>query len=130
MELIRKVTAQVVAAMNENDVQSFFSVVSNDAVFFPPNEPPKSGKELRNWMNNFLNQYTVHFDRYVDEEIVQAGDLVINHYSYVWTVIPKAGGDSMIRQGHGIRILKLQADGLWKITREIWSIYRPPTSAS
>lgn len=130
MESIRKVTERIVTAMNEGDIQSFFAVISDDAVFFPPNEPPKSGNELRNWMNNFLNQHNVHFDSYVDEEIVLAGDLAINHYSYEWTVTPKAGGESMIGQGHGIRVLKLQADGSWKIGREIWSIYRPPASTS
>lgn len=126
MESIRKVTEQVVTAMNEGDSKSFFAVISDDAVFFPPTEPPKSGEELRNWMGHFLNQFGVHFDRYVDEEIVTANDLAINHYSYVWTVTPKAGGESMIGQGHGIRILRLQADGSWKIFREMWSIYRPP----
>ena len=125
MESIRKVTEQVVTAMNEGDIESFFAVISDDAVFFPPTEPPKSGNELPDWMNHFLNQFSVHFDRYVDEEIVPAGDLAINHYSYEWTVTPKAGGESTIGQGHGIRILKLRADGSWKITREIWSIYRP-----
>lgn len=130
LKSIRIITEQVVTAMNGSDTQSFFAVVSDDAVFFPPNEPPKSGNELRNWLSAFLSQYTVHFDRYVDEEIVQADDLVFNHYSYVWTVTPKAGGESMIGQGHGIRILKLQADGSWKISHEMWSTYRPPTSTS
>jgi len=47
MESIRKVTEQVVTAMNEGDIESFFAVISDDAVFFPPTEPPKSGNELR-----------------------------------------------------------------------------------
>lgn len=130
MKSIRMITERIVTAMNEGDIPLFFTVISDDAVFFPPNEPPKSGNELRRWLSDFLSQYTVHFGRYVDEEIVQAGDFVINHYSYMWTVTPKAGGESMIGQGHGIRILKLQVDGSWKIFREIWSIYRPLSSTS
>ena len=125
MEAIRAITKHVVEAMNRGDVEAFFDVVSEDAVFFPPNEPAKRGEALREFMSVFLNQYTVHFDRYVDEEIEVAGELAINHYSYRWTVAPKAGGEPRTAEGHGIRILKQQPDGTWKITHEMWSSYRP-----
>ncbi len=54
-----------------------------------------------------------------------AGNLAFNHYSYEWTVIPKAGGEPMMGCGHGLRILKLQPDDTWKITHEMWSGYKP-----
>ena len=124
MEVIRTITQHVVEAMNRGDVEAFFDVVSEDAVFFPPNEPAKRGEELREFMSDFLDQYTVHFDRYVDEEIEIAGELAINHYTYRWTVATKTGGEPRTAEGHGIRILKHQADGTWKITHEMWSVYR------
>jgi len=123
MEAIRTITKHVVEAMNCGDVKAFFDVVSEDAVFFPPNEPAKCCAELREFMSEFLDQYTVHFDRYVDEEIEVAGELVVNHYSYRWTVATKAGGESQTAGGHGIRILKQQSDATWKITHEMWSSY-------
>ena len=124
MEAIRTITQYVVEAMNRGDVDAFFDVVSKDAVFFPPNEPAKSGEALREFMSDFLDQYTVHFDRYVDEEIEVAGELAVNRYSYRWTVAAKSGGEPQTAEGHGIRILKQQADGTWKITHEMWSSYR------
>ena len=124
MEAIRTITEHMVEAMNRGDVEAFFDVVSEDAVFFPPNEPAKRGEELREFMTEFLDQYTVHFDRYVDEEIEVAGELVVNHYSYRWTVAAKSGGEPGTAEGHGIRILKQQARGAWKITHEMWSSYR------
>ena len=124
MKAIQSITKHVVEAMNRGDVDAFFAVVSEDAVFFPPNEPAKRGNELRQFMTEFLDQYTVHFDRYVDEEIEVAGELAINHYSYRWTVGAKTGGEPQTAEGHGIRILKQQADGAWKITHEMWSSYR------
>jgi len=123
VEAIRSITKHVVEAMNRGDVEAFFDVVSKDAIFFPPNEPAKSGEELCEFMSEFLDQYTVHFDRYVDEEIEDVGQLAVNHYSYRWTVVAKSGGEPETWQGHGIRILK-QADGAWKITHEMWSSYR------
>lgn len=128
MEEIKRVTKHVVEAMNRGDSRSFFSVISDEAVFFPPNEPPKKGDDLRRFMTQFLDQYSVHFDSYVDEKIISANDFVINHYAYEWTVTSKAGDGPRKGQGHGIRILKLQADGSWKIHYEIWSIYAQPDS--
>jgi len=125
VEAIRTITKRVVEAMNRGDVESFFDVLSEDAVFFPPNEPAKRGAELREFMSEFIDQYTVHFDRYADEEIEVAGALAVNHYSYRWTVAPKAGGEPRIAEGHGIRILKKQEGGTWKITHEMWSSCRP-----
>ena len=123
MESIRKITAKIVAAMNEGDIQSFVSVFSDDAILFPPNEPPKTGVALHDMMSDFLNRFDIHFERYVDEEIVKAGDIAVNHYSYVWTVTPTVGGEPMKGAGHGIRIFKVQRDGAWKVTHEMWSIY-------
>ncbi len=125
VEAIRSLTKHIVDAMNRGDVEAFFDVVSEDAVFFPPNEPAKRGEELRDFMSSFLDQFTVHFDRYVDEEIEVVGKLAINHYSYRWTVAAKSGGEPQTAEGHGIRILKQQTDGGWKITHEMWSSYRP-----
>ena len=125
MEAIRSISKHVVEAMNRGDVEAFFEVISEDAVFFPPNESAKRGEALRQFMSEFLGQYAVHFDRYVDEEIEVAGGLAINHYSYRWTVAAKAGGEPQTAEGHGIRILKQQTDGMWKITHEMWSVYRP-----
>lgn len=124
MEAICSVTRHVVEAMNCGDVEAFFDVVSEDAVFFPPNEPAKSGAELREFMSEFLDQFTVHFDRYVDEEIEVVGELAVNHYSYRWTVATKSDGEPGTWEGHGIRILKRQTCGAWKITHEMWSSYR------
>jgi len=121
---MRTITKHVVEAMNRGDIDAFFDVLSEDAVFFPPNEPAKCGEELREFMSDFLDQYAVHFDRYVDEEIEVVGELAVNHYSYRWTVAAKSGGEAGAAEGHGIRILKQQADGAWKITHEMWSSYR------
>ncbi len=124
VEAIRTVTEHIVEAMNRGDVEAFFDVVAEDAVFFPPNELAKRGSEPREFMTDFLDQYTVHFDRYVDQEIKDASELAVNHYSYRWTVAAKVGAEPRTAEGHGIRILKQQPDGAWKITHEMWSAYR------
>jgi ketosteroid isomerase-like protein len=125
VEAIRAVTKHVVESMNRGDLEAFFGVVCEDAVFFPPNEPAKRDEELRQFMAEFLDQNTVHFDHYVDEEIEVVGELAVNHYFYRWTVAPKTGGEPQTAEGHGIRILKQQAGSTWKITYEMWSCYRP-----
>ncbi len=129
MKNIREITETMVMAMNHGDIQEVFSVLSDDAVLFPPTEPPKTGAVLSAWFSEFLNNFSVHFSHYSDEEFVEARDLAFNHYSYEWTVTPKAGGEPMMGCGHGLRILKLQPDDTWKITHEMWSVYKPQMAA-
>jgi ketosteroid isomerase-like protein len=124
MKKIREITETMVSAMNRGDIQAVFSVLSDDAVLFPPTEPPKTGAVLFTWFGEFLDNFSVHFSRYRDEEIIEAGDLAFNHYSYEWSVTPKAGGEPMMSCGHGLRILKLQPDDTWRITHEMWSGYK------
>ncbi len=126
MEQVRSVIRKAVAAMNEDDPDTFCSFLSENAIMFPPTEPPKTGKKLHDWMFDFLNRFRVNFDRYEDVEIRIANNLALNHYFFIWTVTPKPKGEPFVRQGHGIRILAKEPGGSWKISREIWSMYPAP----
>jgi len=87
----------------------------------PPGDPPKTGEELRGWLNAFLEDFTIEGLRYETPEVVVVGDLAYHWYAFTWTVTPKVAGEPMPEQGKGIHILRFRPDGCWKLAREIWN---------
>lgn len=123
---VRSVVEQEVTAVVDGDIDACLAILTDDALFMPPNEATKYGDELRQWLRDFLEQFAIEVLNYEDEEFVLAGDLAFHRYTINWTVAPKAGGDTVSSQLKGIHILRRQSDGSWKLAREIWNA-NPPT---
>jgi ketosteroid isomerase-like protein len=57
----------------------------------------------------------------------QHGDMAVDglhgyhSYEYEWRVTPRAGGKASVSCGKGLHVLRREADGSWKIVREIWN---------
>jgi uncharacterized protein (TIGR02246 family) len=115
------VVAQEVEAAGTGDVERYFAILADDAVFMAPNQPPRSGEELRDWLREFLEGFRVEWLRFehVDAEIDR--DLAYHTYAYRWRVTPRAGGEPTVSQGKGLHVLRRQKDGGWKVIREIWN---------
>jgi ketosteroid isomerase-like protein len=115
------VSDQEVVAMSAGDIDQFLRILTDDAVLMPPNLPPKTGEELRNWMRDFFERFTIEWLGFAHLETEVAGDLAYHVYAYSWRVTPKAGGEPIVAHGKGMHILRRQTDGCWKLTREIWN---------
>jgi len=112
---------QQARAFNTGDINAYLAILTEDAVFLPPNEPAKTGEELRTWLSTFLEEFTVEGLRYDTQEAVVTGNLAYHRHEFRWTVIPKAGGKPMLAQGKGIDILRRGPDCCWKLARIIWN---------
>ena len=110
-----------VTAMSAGDINQFLAILADDAVLMPPNLPAKSGNELRNWMRDFLERFTIEWLGFVHGETEVAGDLAYHAYAYSWRLTPRAGGEPIVAHGKGVHILRRDPDGRWKLTREIWN---------
>lgn len=108
-------------ALNTGDMNAYLAILTDDAVFLPPDERARTGEELRGWLSAFLEEFTVEGLRYDTQEAVVAGDLAYQWYAFSWTVTPKAGGKPMLAQGKGIHILRRGPGGCWKLARAIWN---------
>lgn len=106
--------------MRDGDAARHFAVLTDDALFLPPNQEAKQGAELREWLRDFLGRLTVEWLEYVHEESVIVGDLAYHRYSYRWKLTPKAGGQPTVASGKGLHVLQRQADASWKISRNLW----------
>jgi ketosteroid isomerase-like protein len=108
-------------AVATGDAGRYFAALTDDAVFLPPNTTAKTGAELRSWLGAFVNDFRVDWLSFVSSEVEVFGDAAYHAYSYRWRVTPITGGEATVSSGKGVHILRRQADGSWKIAREIWN---------
>lgn len=110
-----------VQAVARGDIETYETLLSDDAEFMPPNGPARRGAELRTWLRQFLEEFAVEWLSFEHLEIVAEGDLGYHVYTYDWRVTPRADGVAILGRGKGIHILRRDRTGTWKIVREIWN---------
>ncbi len=114
------------AAVAAGDVDAMTALHADDIVVMPPNEPMASGADaVRAWGENFMGMFSATVSSYTSDDIVIMGDVAIERYSGLFTLTPKAGGDSMAETIKGIHVYQRQADGSWKMTHDVWNSDEP-----
>jgi ketosteroid isomerase-like protein len=109
------------AMMAAGDVEGYLSLLAAEAIYLPPNSPPKTGSELRAWLGEFLRSSVVEWLEYKDGATTVSGDLAVHDYSYVWRVTPRAGGQPVLGRGKGIQVLQRVSGRSWKLLRNVWN---------
>jgi ketosteroid isomerase-like protein len=109
------------AAVASGNWPDYQVVLCDDAVFMPPMSPSKSGEELKRWLASFLRDVRVEWLEFKTIELEASGGLAYHAYLYTWRTTPRAGGEAKVSRGKGLHILRRQADGGWRIAREIWN---------
>jgi ketosteroid isomerase-like protein len=127
-QAVLAIASQEVQATAENDVNAYLAVLAEDAVYLAPNTTPKTGHELRTWLHEFLEGFKIEWLEYKHGATEVRNDLAYHDYSYVWRVSPKNGEEGPVRRGKGLLVLRRQADGAWKIVRNIWNADPAPTA--
>jgi ketosteroid isomerase-like protein len=114
------------AAMEASDFKRFLALLTDDALFMPPNIHSKAGEELREWLRDFVDRFAVKYQKWTHDETVVEGRLAYHRFEYAWEVTPKAGGETKVGHGKGMHILRRQSGGAWRIAREIWNAIPAP----
>jgi ketosteroid isomerase-like protein len=120
------VTDEEAAAIEASDFKRFLALLTDDALFMPPNLHTKAGEGLREWLRDFVDRYSVEYLKLTHDEMVVEGSLAYHRFVYGWKVTPKVGGETKVGHGKGMHILRRQPDGAWKIAREIWNAIPAP----
>ena len=110
-----------VAAIADDDIESYLALLTEDALFLPPGLPSIGGEELHAWLREFLEQWRIEWLGYRHDESEICGDLAFHRFSYSWRLEPKRGGQLQVSHGKGLHILRRPAEGDWKIARETWN---------
>lgn len=110
-----------VAAINSNDLDTFLDMLTDDAVFMPPNSPRLVGKQaISEWAEPYLDAYRIHWEK-TSLEFIITGDYAIEQYAYAENDTPKAGGPQLQDTGKGINIYRRCEDGVWRVARDAWN---------
>jgi ketosteroid isomerase-like protein len=122
---ILEITKEEVRAVEAGDLDKYLSLLSGDAVFMPQNATVKAGEELRAWLRDFLEHFTIQYRQFTHGETIVRDDLACHTYTCSWIATPKSGGEAKPASFKGIHVFRRQADGSWKIARSIWNTDPP-----
>ena len=112
-------------AMKANDSEALGRIVTDDVVLMPPNEQPLAGRvSIVQWFDDVVRKARTSDVQTPDREVIVAGDYGIERGSYVWTINPPNDSPLELR-GNFLAIYHRQADGEWKVTRNIWNSTLP-----
>lgn len=127
-EAVIVVADQEFRRMEAGELEPLLELLADDVLFLPPNDAPKSGEAVAPWLGEFLRGFRVRFLDQRHDEILAHGDWAVLRTSFRWRVAPRAGGDALARCGTTVRTFRREADGAWRLAREIWNTYdSPPT---
>jgi uncharacterized protein (TIGR02246 family) len=115
---IRQVDENLVKLANAQDSKGAVALYADDATVLPPNQAALEGRAaIQAWMeaprpvSNFQMKSL---------EIEGRGDLAYDRGTYSVTVTP-AGAAPIQNRGKYLTIYRKQADGSWKVQRDIWN---------
>src|SRR3972149_2437959 len=124
IKAVKPLVQKFTTVLASGDTTSFFSFLptylDENVEYMPPNEPRIAGEQVREWFQGFLRQFVVVV-KFSDEEFFAGGDWAFHRYTYELTATPKSGGAPMTEKGNGVHIFHRQADGSWKLAKDVWS---------
>ena len=125
-QAIRDLIQQWHRATAAGDVDAVLRLMSEDAVFLVPGNPPIRGRgAFKAGLRKLLKSHRVESTGDVQEIWVSAS------LAYSWThlsvsITPLAGGSPSVRSGSALSIFHKTADGSWELVRDA-NLLPPPS---
>jgi ketosteroid isomerase-like protein len=117
---IEFINSEIVRAYNAKDISRIVSFYSDDLILLPPRQAMAKGRESarKNWEET-LEAQTFDFSQSI-VEIEESGDFAFS-VGVFDQKFPGDGGKTTHVVGKFIDIFRKEADGNWRIYREIWN---------
>lgn len=116
---IESANAAFMGAMKKGDATLATANYADDAIVMMPNEPAWRGRAaILKGMQGFLSAMTMQQAATHTQDVIVRGDVAIETGTFEWTLQPK-GGAAVKDKGKYLTVWKRQADGSWKILRDI-----------
>jgi uncharacterized protein (TIGR02246 family) len=115
---IRNLIALWHSATAAGDVDTVLDLMTDDVVFLSAGQPPMRGREtFATGLRGLLSHRRIE-STFEVQEIIVSGDL-----AYAWTqlrvrIITRENGEAISREGNALSILRREADGAWRVTRD------------
>ncbi len=124
---IEKVLQDFSVAFTSADIAAVNRLVDDHAVWLMPGRSAITGKDR---VLELYAEYFQLFDTRINmqaDDVQVCGDWAFLHGAFIRSDTPKSGGAALDTSGNFLLVLKRQADGAWKIARDIWND-APPAS--
>lgn len=126
---IKALNEKWAAAQTAGNVEGILAPLAADFVLMPPNESAQTGiPAARAWVEKLLAQVTFTSGTAALDEVIVSGDWAFARGTFSATSQPKSGGSPTTSATKYALLLRRQADGSWKIARDIWNA-APPLAA-
>jgi len=117
---ISEAREQLIAALNNDNVDGIMAILTGDHITMAPNEPALALTALRAWHQSRISESKLDMS-FTSEEILMVGDWAFERWTSSLTLTPTAGGSPTRDSNKGIWVWKRQADGTWRLARSIWN---------
>jgi uncharacterized protein (TIGR02246 family) len=118
---VNQVWKEYSASLNAGDMDRWVALWTEDGVQMPPDEPAVVGKESIRARNRRVADQFAFDIGITNVEVRTAGDWAFARGTYRASLTPKQGGKPIPIDGKYMTILARQADGSWKIHRDIFN---------
>lgn len=128
---IDKTRNEYVSKWKAGSADQMATLYTDDAVVLYPNQPPVKGRAaIGAYFKSFFDQFAQEAFELTSEEIEIAGPWAFDRGSYHWKGILRTGGAPVEDTGKYLVILRRQADGTWKVARDMDNSDRPRSQAT
>ena len=124
-ELIRQNNARFMEAIARGDAAAVAALYTEDAQVLPSNSPPIEGPaDIQAYWTAAL-QSGIKSGRLETRDLELGGDLAVETGRYQLVIQPP-GGAQLTDEGKYLVVWRRQADGSWKLHRDMFSSNLPP----
>jgi ketosteroid isomerase-like protein len=115
-------------SINDEDIAALSALTTDGHVMLPPNREPVVGKAANDAMNGGAFERYDFRETWVPVETVIDGDLGFQRGTFTVIATPKGDGDRLEVNGSFLRIYQRQANGEWRMTRDMFNSSAPLTA--
>jgi ketosteroid isomerase-like protein len=127
---IEAFNAQYLQAINAGDVAALSGLTDDDHIMIAPNRKPIEGKEANDRANRLGFQQLKIAEAWTPLETVVDGNLAYQRGIFTVVATPRGGGTSRTTRGNFLRIYRRQADGTWRMSRDMFNADTPQDDPS
>ena len=116
---------QYLRAINDGNIEALSALTTEGHMMLAPNRPPLQGKEGNiAAMRRAFEQFKID-ETWTPVEIEVSGDWAWQRGTYKVIATPKSGGAGRTSTGNFLRIYRRQADGAWRMIRDMFNSDQP-----
>jgi len=124
---ITEFNARYLGAINDEDIATLSSLTTEGHVILIPNREPIVGKAANDAANGGAFERFTFDETWTPVETVIDGDLAFQRGTFTTIATPRSAGERLEVSGSFMRIYQRQANGEWRMTRDMFNSSAPLT---